>query len=283
MVMEHRFWLSIMFMVALSLAHLADATLRFGMFPKGVLIPSFGSSTHSTLSLMTPISSLLSKSSNFRILPTSVSILPSGPSGSTSDPPPLPLISTFSSLLKSSNFKILPTGVPIPLSRPSGSTSDPPPPPSISTSSSLLKSSYFRILPTSVPIPPPGLEPGPSGSTSDPPPPPLISTSLLKSSNFKITLQEFRAFDRCNASIQDAAAPSTYPPFPPMILASLSLSKSLKFGMLPKGVPIPPSGLSRRTSDLPPPPPPLTSTSLSISKSLNFGILPKGPPSPGKM
>ncbi|TYH03888.1 hypothetical protein ES288_A09G254000v1 [Gossypium darwinii] len=74
------------------------------------------------------------------------------------------------------------------------------------------------------------------------------------------------------------SAPSTYPPFPPMILTSLSLSKSIKFEMLPKGVPIPPSGPSRRTSDSPPPPPPLTSTSLSISKSLNFWMLPKSLP-----
>ncbi|MBA0558990.1 hypothetical protein Golob_015974, partial [Gossypium lobatum] len=56
------------------------------MLPKGVLIPSFGSSTHSTFSLMTSISSSLSKSSNSRILPTGVP--PSGPSGRTSDPPP---------------------------------------------------------------------------------------------------------------------------------------------------------------------------------------------------
>ncbi|KAH1089417.1 hypothetical protein J1N35_016674 [Gossypium stocksii] len=60
---------------------------------------------------------------------------------------------------------------------------------------------------------------------------------------------------------------------------------TLRFGMLPKGVPIPPSGPSRRTSDSPPPPPPppLTSTSLSILKSLNFGMQPKGPPSPGRI
>ncbi|OMO69454.1 hypothetical protein COLO4_29051 [Corchorus olitorius] len=47
-------------------------------------------------------------------------------------------------------------------------------------------------------------------------------------------------------------------------------SQLLNFEMLPKGVPIPPSGPSTRTSaDVPPPPP-----------SLNFEMLPKGVPIP---
>merc|ERR1711879_806385 len=51
--------------------------------------------------------------------------------------------------------------------------------------------------------------------------------------------------------------------------------KRLHFGMLPKGVPIPPSGPSRRSSIPSPPPPPLIKPS-----NLNFGMLPKGVPIP---
>ena len=64
----------------------------------------------------------------------------------------------------------------------------------------------------------------------------------------------------------------------PMILAkSIPTSKEgLNFGMLPKGVPIPPSGPSGRSNVPPPPPPP----SVSRRQALNFGMLPKGVPVP---
>ncbi|XP_039037808.1 leucine-rich repeat extensin-like protein 5 [Hibiscus syriacus] len=41
-----------------------------------------------------------------------------------------------------------------------------------------------------------------------------------------------------------------------VVRSSILFPKSLNFGMLPKGVSIPPSGPSRETSDPPPPPPP---------------------------
>ncbi|KAL5743117.1 hypothetical protein ACOSP7_029849 [Xanthoceras sorbifolium] len=64
---------------------------------------------------------------------------------------------------------------------------------------------------------------------------------------------------------------STYPP-PPGIS---SYSNSWNFEMLPKGVPIPPSGPSTRTSASPPLP-----KLNSYSNHWNFEMLPKGVPIP---
>ena len=63
-------------------------------------------------------------------------------------------------------------------------------------------------------------------------------------------------------------------------LFHLTPSPLLVFGMLPKGVPIPPSGPSQRTSDYPPPPPRASSVILNKQSKINFGILPKGVPIP---
>ena len=90
-------------------------------------------------------------------------------------------------------------------------------------------------------------------------------------------------------------SPST-PPFPPIfhpILRADSVNigpkfESINFGMLPKGVPVPPSGHSRETSlGTPPLPPTLTSRLKAESvnlgpkfESINFGMLPRGPVPP---
>ncbi|TYG55229.1 hypothetical protein ES288_D09G255200v1 [Gossypium darwinii] len=115
-VMRHRFWLSIIFMVALGLGNLTDATLRFGMLPKGVPIPPSAASTYLPFPPMILTSLSLSKSLKVGMLPKGVPIPPPRPSRRTSDspPPPPPLTSTSLSISKSLNSGMLPKGPPSP-------------------------------------------------------------------------------------------------------------------------------------------------------------------------
>ncbi|KAG4131529.1 hypothetical protein ERO13_D09G217266v2 [Gossypium hirsutum] len=109
--MRHRFWLSIIFMVALGLGNLTDATLRFGMLPKGVPIPPSAPSTYLPFPPMILTSLSLSKSLKVGMLPKGVPIPPPRPSRRTSDspPPPPPLTSTSLSISKNLNSGMPPS------------------------------------------------------------------------------------------------------------------------------------------------------------------------------